>query len=76
MDISKGYLLSIILYPTSNIYHHRWLHLCHNTYYKKITGIKATIKWLLIYYQQQKVGGIIEGTIQHINVGYAVIGVD
>ncbi|MFA5604352.1 MAG: biotin--[acetyl-CoA-carboxylase] ligase [Dehalococcoidales bacterium] len=44
---------------------------------KKITGIKATIKWpndILI--NSKKVGGIlIEGTIQHINVGYAVIGV-
>jgi BirA family biotin operon repressor/biotin-[acetyl-CoA-carboxylase] ligase len=44
---------------------------------KKVTGLKASIKWpndILI--NGKKVGGIlIEGTIQHINVGYAVIGI-
>ncbi|MDD4923320.1 MAG: biotin--[acetyl-CoA-carboxylase] ligase [Dehalococcoidales bacterium] len=44
---------------------------------KKITGLKAVIKWpndILI--NGKKVAGIlIEGTIQHINVGYAVIGI-
>jgi len=44
---------------------------------KKVTGLKASIKWpndILI--NGKKVGGIlIEGTIQHINVGYAVVGV-
>jgi BirA family biotin operon repressor/biotin-[acetyl-CoA-carboxylase] ligase len=44
---------------------------------RKVTGLKASIKWpndILI--NGKKVGGIlIEGTIQHINVGYAVIGI-
>jgi BirA family biotin operon repressor/biotin-[acetyl-CoA-carboxylase] ligase len=44
---------------------------------KKVTGLKASIKWpndILI--NGKKVAGIlIEGTIQNINVGYAVIGI-
>jgi BirA family biotin operon repressor/biotin-[acetyl-CoA-carboxylase] ligase len=44
---------------------------------KKVTGLKACIKWpndILI--NGKKAGGIlIEGTIQHINVGYAIIGI-
>jgi BirA family biotin operon repressor/biotin-[acetyl-CoA-carboxylase] ligase len=71
--------LSIILYP--DIKHLPTLIMVASVAIvhtiKKVTGIKAGIKWpndILI--NGKKVGGIlIEGTIQHIHVGYAVIGV-
>ena len=74
-----GVTLSIILYP--DIKHLPSLIMVASVAIirtiKKVTGLKASIKWpndILI--NGKKVCGIlIEGTIQNINVGYAVIGI-